>query len=472
VIRGFEPGRMAIVCVLHIQKRISGMNKSSIDQLTNRQLQLVLTYAPAGLGHLRIMHALYHGLPETVNPVILGSQDKSIQTMHRIMSIQPIGSEFFEWLETGPISSPANSLYRSFLRWNTDVVYNEMSRLIDERFEPLQELLVVCTHFGLAHKLAAIKDKLQKEKQVRMVLVVFIPDDTFQHILYIDGADLLVVTSEYIKKKYAAYGRSLGKSERIEVVPYPLNLHLGKKLSTRQMAEKTHQLDAKSREPIRISIPIPGAAVGTGYFSKLMACLREKSDRFHFYIVSKDAPFTKFFLSKLAGKPWIDLRLGKQDREVVDLYDHLLDEQVFSLEVTKPSEQAFKALLGTQTRGGVILLFSEPVGSQEYDNLDFLVRHFLVPSKETNAELWEMAGNNASIDPTLRTRLLEESRTWRGVRIPNDPQQAADLIRWMLTSGMFTRMLEGNKVLKVRDENSGILGSNGVAEFWDLAASI
>jgi hypothetical protein len=140
--------------------------------------------------------------------------------------------------------------------------------------------------------------------------------------------------------------------------------------------------------------------------------------------------------------------------------------------VTKPSEQAFKALLGTQTRGGLILLFSEPVGSQEYDNLDFLVRHFLVPSKETNAELWEMAGNNASIDPTLRTRLLEESRTWRGVRIPNDPQQAADLIRWMLTSGMFTRMLEGNKVLKVRDEYSGILGSNGVAEFWDLAASI
>ena len=47
------------------------MKKSTIDQLTNRQLLLVLTYAPAGLGHLRIMDALYHGLPETVNPVVL-----------------------------------------------------------------------------------------------------------------------------------------------------------------------------------------------------------------------------------------------------------------------------------------------------------------------------------------------------------------------------------------------------------------
>jgi hypothetical protein len=59
----------------------------------------------------------------------------------------------------------------------------------------------VCTHFGLAHKLAAIKEKLQKEKQVRMVLVVFVSDDTFQHIWYIDGADLLVVGSQPIYQK-------------------------------------------------------------------------------------------------------------------------------------------------------------------------------------------------------------------------------------------------------------------------------
>jgi hypothetical protein len=448
------------------------MKKSTLAQLTDRQNLLILTYAPAGFGHLRILHALYHGLPETVNPVILGSQDKSIQTIHRMMSIQPIGKAVFEWLETGPISSPGNRLYRSFLRWNTNVVYNEISQLIDERFEPPQKLLVVCTHFGLAHKLAAIKDKLQREKQVKMVLVVFVPDDTFQHILYIDGADLLAVTSEYIKKKYAAYGQSLGKSERIEAVSYPLNPHLGEKLSTSQMAEKTRQLDIQSREPIRISIPISGAAVGTLYFSHLIASLREKSERFHFYIVSKDAPFTKFFLFRLAGKPWIDLLVGKEDREVVGLYDDLLDREAISLEVTKPSEQAFKALVGTQTRGGVILLFSNPVGSQEDDNLDFLERHQLIPSKEDNAQLWEIAASGAGLKTTLGKRLFDESRAWRGVRLPKGSKQSADFIWWMLNSGMFSRMVSNNRSVVLKDEGKSIQGSKGVAEFWDLATSI
>ncbi len=338
------------------------MKESAIDQLTHRQLLLVLTYAPAGLGHLRIMDALYHGLPETVNPVVLGSQDRSIEIIHRLTSIYPIGRAVFQWLETGPLSSQANSLYRYSLRMNTGIVYDEMARLLDERME--------------------------------------------------------------------------------------------------------------SPEKILVSIPISGAAVGTEYFSRLIALLREKSDRFLFHVVMKDAPFTKNFLSHLAGKPWVDLHVGKRDREVVDLYDVLMKEKTVSLEVTKPSEQAFKGLLGTQARGGVILLFSQPVGSQEYDNLDFLVRHSLVPSKETNAQLWEMVGDNARMDPALRSRLFEESRTWRGVRIPNDPQEASDFIWWMLTSGVFARMLAGNLDLKVKDEQSGFLGSDGVAEFWHLATSV
>src|SRR5574341_22391 len=106
------------------------MKKSTIAQMTDRRLLLVLTYAPAGLGHLRIMDALYDGLPETVIPVVLGSQDKSIQVIHRLTSIYPIGRTIFEWLQTGPLSSPANRLYRYLLRMNTRVVYDEMARLL------------------------------------------------------------------------------------------------------------------------------------------------------------------------------------------------------------------------------------------------------------------------------------------------------------------------------------------------------
>jgi len=391
------------------------MKKFTTDKLTDRQLLLILTYAPAGLGHLRVTDALYDGLPETVNPVILGSQDNSIQFIHRVVSINPIGRSFFQWLETGPFSLPASRLFRFLIRINTSVVYNEMSELLSER---------------------------------------------------------LVVPSQHTKRKYVAFGKRLAKKVRIEVIPYPLNPQWGNKLGTVQMTDKTHQLDVKSNYRIHVSIPISGAAVGTGYFSRLIEFLRQKSERFFFHIVSKDAPFTRNFLSKLAGKSWVELHVAKKDREVVDLYDHLLEKQTISLEVTKPSEQAFKGLLGTQTQGGVILLFSEPVGSQESDNLDFLLRHSLVPSKETNMRLWKMASKHDRIVPALRSKLFQESRSWRGVRIPIDPQAASNFIWWMINSGVFTQMLEGNLNRKVIDARSRMLGSDGVAEFWKLATTV
>jgi len=40
-----------------------------------------------------------------------------------------------------------------------------------------------------------------------------------------------------------------------------------------------------------------------------------------------------------------------------------------------------------------------------------------------------------------------------------------------LSSGILAGMLADNLDLKVKDEESGILGSDGVAEFWDLATS-
>jgi hypothetical protein len=448
------------------------MKKTTLAKLADRRNLLVLTYAPAGLGHLRIMDALYDGLPGSVTPIILGSEDQSIQTIHRLTSIHPIGRAVFEWLQTGPLALQANRLYRWQLRMNTGVVYKEFSRLIEQRFDPLKKILVVCTHFGLAHKLAVIKERLEREKNIAVKLVVFVSDDTFQHIWYVDGADLLIVASNFIKSKYTAYGKSIGKSERIVAISYPINPLRAKKLTASEMADKKNQLNPKGRNQIRVSIPISGAAVGTLYFSHLIAQLKEISDRFHFNIVSKDAPFTKQFLSEMNGKLGIDLRIGQKDREVVDLYDSLLEREVISLEVTKPSEQAFKALLGTQTRGGVILLFAEPVGSQEFDNLDYLERQKLIPTKEANERLWDMTGNGMNMDPAVRKLLFEESRTWRGVRLPKGSKRSADFIWWMMTSGMFARMISINRSVKIREGKKDILTENGVEEFWDLATSV
>jgi hypothetical protein len=149
-----------------------------------------------------------------------------------------------------------------------------------------------------------------------------------------------------------------------------------------------------------------------------------------------------------------------------------METETLALEVTKPSEQTFKCLVPTGAQGGVILLFTQPVGTQEVDNMDFLQRHALVPSSETNDQMWSMAANGARTDTALRSRLLQESRLWRGVRIPADPQEAASFIWWLQTSGFFSRMMAGNLDRKVQDEQARVLGPNGAHEFWDLATSI
>jgi hypothetical protein len=446
------------------------MKQTTIDQLTDRKLLLVLTYAPAGLGHLRVTDALYHGLPETVNPVVLGSQDRSIQSIHRLTSVNPVGKAVFTWLQEGPYAAQSNKLYRDSLRADHREISQEITRLLNERLERPERILVVCTHFGLAHKLAEIKDELQEREGVRVVLAVCVTDDTFQHIWYVDGADLLVVPSQATKRKFVAFSEGRGKPPRIEVVPYPLHPRLGEKLDADGLAARARQLDPASAEPIHVSIPISGAAVGTEYSSTLITRLREKSGRFHFHIVCKDAPFTQDFLSQWAGKSWVDVRAGKQDRDVVNYYDDLMQTQVLALEVTKPSEQTFKCLAPTGARGGVILLFTQPIGTQEFDNMDFLQRHSLVPSSETNDQLWDAARRGTA--GVLRTRLVEESRVWRGVRIPHDPNAAADFIWWLHTSGYLARMHAGNLHRKVEDEESRVLGPDGVAEFWELAVSV
>jgi hypothetical protein len=443
-----------------------------INKLAHRQFQLVLTYAPAGLGHLRVADALYHGLPETASPVVLGSSDKSIQIIHRLTSINPFLRRGFEWFQSGPLSSLSNRLYRAYLRSGTRTIYEQLTHLIEDKLEPPKEVLVISTHFGLAHKLAAVKAKLQKEMQVRIFLGVIVTDDTFQHIWYVDGADLIVVPSHFVKEQYAAYGKRFGGAARIEVLPYPLSPGLGKQLSPEALARRVNQLDAAGTEPIRVSIPISGAAVGTDYFLGLVNGLREKSERFHFSIVSKDAPYTRDFLSTIAGESWVDIHAAKTDREVVDAYDDLFREQVMSLEVTKPSEQAFKALLGSSLCGCVILLFSQPVGKQEFDNLDFLQRHFLVPTVQTNTELWEMAEDQAVLDDAAQSRLFNEACSWRGVRLPGNPQKATNFIWWMHKAGVFSQMTTCDMTPNLANGYPDELGSDGVAKFWKLVVSI
>jgi len=441
--------------------------ETSLYKLKNKSLVVVLTYAPTGLGHLRVTDALYEGLPEGVKPLLLGAQDKTITRLHHITSIHPLLRDIMEWVQRGESEDIFTYFYRRWLRNNTETLYNQMITIIRQRADIPKQVLVVATHFGLAHQLAAVKIRLEKETKVKIFLAVQVTDDSPQHIWLVPGADVIFVPSDETKKGLEDYKKTQKfKKTRIEVLPYPLNPKITQILDAQTLKLKTNQLNLESRAATQLAIPISGAAVGLKYFYQLIAELNKKTDKFKFYIISRQSNYTKKFLKKIQCYVNCQLVTGKTDRQVVDAYEQIYQEQVISLEVTKPSEQAFKALIEPRINGGSILLFSQPVGRQEYDNLNFLDRHFLIPNQKEQELIWQRAQTDQPLTRTEQKAILKQAGHWRGIRLTNNSTSSAQLIYWCMKQKIFIAMLGAQVSGRPTDENKNELGSNGVRLFW------
>ncbi len=439
------------------------MDKPS-SPLNNKSLLIIFAYAPAGLGHLRVTDALYHGLLKDVEtPLLLGSQDTTITYLHRLMSLNPIIRPISEWVEKGMAEDATTALYRYLLRSKTDVLYNQLLTIISERYTPPSKILAVATHFGLAHQMSAIKKQLEKEKNIEMKLVVQVTDDSPHHIWYVHDADLIVVPSEKTKENLVKYGRQMKSEVPIVVNAYPISPNLNKNLSQEKITEKYDQVDPKKQTPLHVIIPVSGAAVGTEYFVKLMTHLHQKSDRFVFHVVTKDAPFTRNFIMKITDLPYVHLYTGAADRKVIENYEFVYKQNVIALEITKPSEQSFKALMDCRKESASILLFTEPVGRQEWDNLDFLRRHHLIPTRVEQSVLWR---HNA------REKAVKKAFKWRGICLPDDPIAAAEFIHWSLKSGIFASMMRCEIKPHSEDEYKHELNPEGVKSFWEIVSGL
>jgi len=421
---------------------------------------LIFAYAPAGLGHLRVTDALYHGLPKSVSPLLLGTQDKSITIIHRFTSIRPIFRDFAEWMQQGLPESLFTRFYRWYLRNNTQILFEQILTLLDQRIDVPDTVLVVATHFGLAHQLCAIKKRIETEKKVNVVVVVQVTDDSPQQLWYVPGADLTFVPSQRTKEDLMRFGKKSSLAPiRIVVTPYPISPLLGESYTLRQTMERKDQLTISGKSRIHVAVPISGAAVGMEFVTKLIDSLYSKSHRFIFHVISKSSPFTEDFLKEMIARSYVELHVSTHDRQIVDVYEQVYRRNIISLEVTKPSEQAFKALLCTHHVGGSILLFSKPVGRQEYDNLHFLKRHQLLPD----------AKNYPKMDPLFQSSSVYQKNhhTWRGFRIPDDPLMAADAIWKGIETGLFSDMIQDVDHCKNHIHMSEELGSGGVAHFWN-----
>lgn len=452
-------------------RRKKGEAEIGVEEvLKDPSLVLILAYAPAGLGHLRVTDALYEGLPAGVGPLLLGAHDQTLGVIHRVVSVNLLTRRVMEWVQQGAPEDLFTNRYRSWLRskGRTRLLYEQVTTILEQRVELPKKVLVVCTHFGLAHQLAAIKGKLEKGKGVKVILVVVVTDDSPLHIWYVPGVDLTFVPSGRTKRKLLEYGRRMGLEKlKMKVRPYPVNPRLAMRLTVREFEERKKQLRGKGEAPTRVCVPISGAAVGLKYYLRLIKALQEQSKRFEFEVVSKSAAYTHGFLGQMLERKGVNLRVSVHDREVVDKYEKLYEEQVVGLEITKPSEQAFKALLKPEQRGGSLLLLSRPVGQQEWDNLDFLRRQKLIPLRSEQMEIWGLADEGLKGNHQLVKEWKRKARCWRGIRIPNQPERAARFIWWAIEQGLFLEMMKcGQKAVKLKGMKRE-LGDDGVRLIWE-----
>ncbi len=424
-----------------------------------KDVLIVFAYAQAGLGHMRVADALYDGLPSGSHAVLLSSRDKRVTYLHRITSIHPLFRWLLEIFQNGGPEELFTRVVRVILARGNSIPYEELSQILHQQIDLPSTILIVATHFGLAHQFAAVKEDFAKTHGVRVVLVVVVTDDSPQKVWAVPGADLIFCPSSTTKNALEAYHRTLDPTSRTRYIASPYMITPSFAIAISSAAHQTRKAacDPSSLEPISVAVPVSGAAVQLDFLLNVIADLSRRSERFHFEVVSKESMFTAQFLHQLAAEPRVTTHVAKWDRMIIEQYEGLYRNTVITAEITKPSEQAFKALLSPRQVGGSILLFSEPVGRQERDNLAFFRRHDLIPSRVDQELLWELSEKGATID----SQLLSKAQHWRGLLLPQKSQAAAQFISWTLAKGIWASM--GSFFSFPEDPG---LHSDGVARFW------
>jgi len=181
-------------------------------------------------------------------------------------------------------------------------------------------------------------------------------------------------------------------------------------------------------------------------------------------VVSRDSKHTRKFLIWCSRRKNVEVVTYVQDFEVVKAYERMYWREVIGVEVTKPSEQSFKCLHNPRMRGGSALLFSDPVGRQEDDNVAFMRRFGLMPKMEEEEML---SGYMKDKDGSVLRVLHQKARGWRGLMIPPlDGKKAAERIFKLRESGILLRMMEYEK----RGGNSEVISHKGVQSLWEYLA--
>lgn len=412
------------------------------DNIFSREdVLVVLATAPAGLGHIRVTEALRSGLLDTVEVETLGLKDPTVQLLHRISSRNQGLRKVMEFVQNNPIAEERfTKAHRAYLKKRPQEAYEQMVEAIKRRRPKPKVVVVVSTHFGLAHQLVAVKERLVKELDICVVLAVIVTDDSPQKVWGVMGADFIFVPSRTTQDKLISYMEKVddGMPEVI-VTPYPLSPDYCEFLTEEEFDERKRQVKPKLKTKTKLVVPISGAAVQLKYFQDMLDVFC-KSNEVEAIVVSRDSRYTEKFLSWCVEQPCVEVVAKEYDPEVVKAYERVYKNEVISVEVTKPSEQSFKTLLTPKQRAGAVMLFSDPVGRQEDDNLAFLSRHGLIPAEADKEILEHLFTTGESKE--INKEFLDKASLWRGLVLPVEGRKAGKAILKLIETGVLVSMMD------------------------------
>ncbi len=432
--------------------------------LTDPSLLIILATSPTGLGHLRVVDALYHGLPKTASPILLGAQDPVVSGLYRYISNHVFARTMMEQAQVPPYDVPFARISRKLLRSRNKYLYRQLKAMLTERITVPKLVLFIAPHAILGHQIGSIRERFEKETGVKTLLVVQVTDDSPQPIWYVHDADLLFVPSLYTKEHLENYARKVSlPTIPVLVSAYPISPLFSEETTESAFAKRMEQMAPESDSTIHVTVPVSGAAVGTTFLSDYLQAVHHHSPRFLFHVITREAPYTQHFIETVNPLPYVQLLAATHDRTTVANYEQVFKTLHPALEITKPSEQAFKALATPRQRGGVIMLFAKPIGGQEYDNLHFLRNHGFMPRRLENQQLWDLAIKKEPVP----AELLKKAHHWRAICLPDEAVDAAMFTLWCLQQGIFAAMM-----LYSQAEEAEALQSNGVEQFWSRVAKL
>ena len=419
---------------------------------------IIFTSSPTGLGHIRVMNALIGGLPPGADYKIVGIKDVNAAKIHALGSRIKIFEKLTEFVQYTPLfESIVTKIYRVFFSSRTKRLTEELAKIRQDNPEK-NNWIVVSTHFALAYPVVAIKKTFKKRFGINIYNILTVTDDSPQRVWAVEGSNIIFTPSGTTENKIRSF---LPKNTQtsIETVSFPVSPRLAQKLPEDELTLIENQLDPAIKIPLHLSIPVSGAAVQLDFLETLIKELTR--GQFVCTVIGQTTPFTTTFFEHLKRIPRVQVSTGETASATVKLYESAFYQKSRpAVEVTKPSEQTFKAILKPSERGGVIMLLTDPVGRQEHDNFHFLLRHLLVPD-ESEQELLERYFLKGVATIEEKNRLHYKASHWRALKLPENPKVAAIFIRRAKEEGILHSMLA--YVPETRRD----LTSNGVAQIWE-----